>query len=265
MHVNIQGRHVKVGRGLREHIAKRMEKLKFYSKKIIDAHVLLMKVKFDHTAEVTVLLNGKFFRFAETASTFHEAIDLVFVKIDRKLRSTKAIIKHHKHDAGLKNAIARAEPVEETIHIDYAPFSDKPMDEVEAVLEFSLERDPVSGYFPVVKNRDMMNVQVSRIPVFLFRNGKDIVEYRYQPGNIVTTVLGFDGWYERIVAVSGGSSVNYAKKKRAVVPECNVATASRTVAAGGSKRFLVFRNSVTGSIEAVCRDGKKIVIISEGR
>lgn len=264
MHVNIQGRHVKVGKRLREHIAKRMEKLKFYSKKIIDAHVLLMKVKLDHTAEVTVLLNGKFFRFAETASTFHEAIDLVFVKIDRKLRSTKAKIKHHKHDAGLKTAIAKAEAVDETIHIDFAPFSDKPMDEVEAALEFSLERDPISGYFPLVKTRDLMNVQVSRVPVFLFRNGKDIVEYRYQPGNVVTTVLGLDGWYARTAGVSGGSNVSYSNKKRVSVPECNVATAARTVSSG-KQRFMVFRNSVTGAIEAICRDGKKIILVGTGR
>ncbi|MBI4977915.1 MAG: ribosome-associated translation inhibitor RaiA [Spirochaetes bacterium] len=271
MHVNIQGRHFKVRRDMREYIAKKMAKIKFYSKKIIDAHILLEEIKLEHKVEITIMLNGKVFRFAEIGKTFYEAIDLLFDKLERKVKSTKNIIKNHKHDAGIKQrAMANAGADDrdiDTVHMEFAPFADKPMDSIEAALELAADKGYCIGFFPIAKNTDMLNVQVASVPAFIIKHETDSAMhlFSYESGGIISTVFGKEGWHECSVSVAQGK-VRTSAKKKIKTAECNVSTAWKILREDDAMRFMVFRNSVTGNYEGIYKNGKnKCTVIGYGR
>lgn len=266
MHVNIQSKDVKITKSLRGYIGKKLERIKFYSDKIIDAHIIITKTKREVMAEVTLMLERKVFRCAEKATSLSEAIDFVIDKIERKLRKTKEMLKDHKHPSvtevsellALETEMAHEEGVDE-VHMEVFPVAPKPMDNLEATLQMQVEGKPYFAYFPIEKNVDMLNVVVGKHPVFLIKKGDNgaFKQYIYHEGgkSVLAKVFGQkEGWYRNDIVIEEGKGLKTLDKKPMTVDEYNVSAASRELQASESDNFLLYRNNMTGRVEGIFKE-----------
>ncbi len=97
MQFSVTFRHMEGTNALKEYAEKRVKRFKKYFADPISCHVTMSTSKYNHRADVSVLLqNG--FRIAaeETTENMYSSLDLVAAKIERQVRRYKDKLKHHK-------------------------------------------------------------------------------------------------------------------------------------------------------------------------
>lgn len=275
MHVKVQGKDVEIKNSLRKYIDKKMtERIKVMSDKIIDAHIHIEKVKNEYTSEIIVMIEGKSFRCAKKAESLSESIDLMVDALEKKLRRVKEVMKNH-HTASVKDMDALIDEEQhkdddvEHFHIDVKSIDPKPMDNTEALLQFQESKKPYFAFWEIENNEDMMNVQISKYPVFLFKphpghNEFDRFAYKRTSDNVFSRVFGGEGWYEKKVTVDK-SGMTIVDRKKVKLREFNVTQAAKVLFDSKEEDHLVYINSITGRAESIYKEhGDKFTVLRYG-
>ncbi len=89
MRVDITARHFNLTDAIKSHIDEKLAKLKKYSQRAIEAHVVLTLERRRHTAEITFHIARNVFNVSETS-------DNLYISIDRSVGKLEKMLKRHK-------------------------------------------------------------------------------------------------------------------------------------------------------------------------
>ena len=156
MQVMVTFRHVDPSDGLRQYAEEKVQRVRKFLRRPIEAHVILSVEKQRHIAEVQVTANRLNINAAEQTGDLYSAIDLAMSKVERQVKKQVAKYKERK---GANNAIASAVTPRETragAVIRTQRVAVKPMSVDEAVMQLKL----LQNDFLLFKNaaNEMLNV-----------------------------------------------------------------------------------------------------------
>lgn len=145
------------------YVEERMQKIKKYVDRAVEAHVVLSVEKFRNVAEINLAANGLNIYAKEEEKDMHLAIDNAIVKIERQLRKHKEKIRDHKNnslreDGGAGGGIA-AEDLEDLSGIEVVSVRSlalKPMSMDDAVMEM----ETTKNMFVVYRDSTTENINV---------------------------------------------------------------------------------------------------------
>lgn len=90
MQVKIQGRQIELTDALKEHVNKKLEKLKKYTDNIISASVVLAVQKYRHSAEISVHVNDQVMIGKSETDDLYVSVDQCVEKLETQLKKRKA-------------------------------------------------------------------------------------------------------------------------------------------------------------------------------
>lgn len=171
MQITIIGRHLEATEALKQYASERFQKLERYLPRNSHATITLSVVKkVHHIADAMIKADGVLIQASEETAEMYSSIDLLYEKIDRRVRKYKEKLTDHKHQtgiAGLANAAAAAPHPEDLIPqiIKTKRFDLKPMLPEEAVMQMELLDKPFfifanagNGHVSVIYRRKDGNV-----------------------------------------------------------------------------------------------------------
>jgi putative sigma-54 modulation protein len=171
MQITVTGRHLEATDALKQYATERFQRLEKYLPRNSNATVTLSVVKKVHqTAEAVIKADGVLVQASEETGDMYSSIDLLYEKIERRVRKYKEKLTDHKHQtgvSGLADAAAAAPHPEELIPqiIRTKRFDLKPMTPDEAVMQMELLDKPFfiftnagSGHISVIYRRKDGNV-----------------------------------------------------------------------------------------------------------
>lgn len=139
MKVQVTGRNVKVTKGLRDYVLKKMERLTRYDDRILSAHFILGVDADNHVAEGTLDFNGFIVHAEESSADMYSSIDLLFDILERQIAKHRDRIKDRKHRQGRTLPVqSRIYRVETGEPVREKPFELKPLYPEEAVLQLDM-------------------------------------------------------------------------------------------------------------------------------
>lgn len=148
MKVTVIGKNIEVTSALKDILEKKISKLDKYFDENIQARVTLSVQKTRHIVEVTIPFNGVILRVEESTEDMYKSIDLVEVKLERKIRKQRTKLTRRNNESFRYSAIN--EVAFSNIEDEYDSEKDsskvvrtknfivKPMHEEEAVLQMEL-------------------------------------------------------------------------------------------------------------------------------
>ncbi len=143
MNITIQGRHLTVTPSIHDYVKNKLKKIKFYFEHVVHAHVVLSVVKNSQLAEATITVEKTHFHNKVTSEDLYKSIDSLFDKLERQVSKHKEAHEGHaKH--GVDKRKNHAEELSEVTSekkstIDDVEISDKPMSDLEAVLQLKAD------------------------------------------------------------------------------------------------------------------------------
>ena len=171
MQVTVIGRHLEATDALKQYATERFQRLEKYLPRNSQATITLSVVKkVHHIAEAMIKADGLLVQATEETEEMYSSIDLLYEKLDRRVRKYKERLTDHKHQAGvseLTNAAQAAAHPEDRIPqiIKTKRFDLKPMQAEEAVMQMELLDKPffifanaASGHINVIYRRNDGNV-----------------------------------------------------------------------------------------------------------
>ncbi|MDH4163370.1 MAG: ribosome-associated translation inhibitor RaiA [Nitrospirota bacterium] len=171
MQITIIGRHLEATDALKKYATERFQRLEKYLPRNSNATITLSVVKkMHHIADAMIKVDGVLIQASEETEEMYSSIDLLFEKIERRVRKYKEKITSHKHQTGvseLANAAEAAPHPEDRIPqiIKNKRFDLKPMTPEEAVMQMELLDKPFflftnsgSGHINVIYRRKDGNV-----------------------------------------------------------------------------------------------------------
>jgi putative sigma-54 modulation protein len=171
MQVTVTGRNLEATDALKQYAAERFSKLEKYLPGNAQADITLSVVKkVHHFADAVIRSNGVLIQASEETEEMYSSIDLLFEKIERRVRKYKEKLVDHKHHA--VKSVAAAGTAGTTHPEDRVPqiiktkqFDLKPMPPEEAVMQMELlDKDffifsnAGSGHISVIYRRKDGNV-----------------------------------------------------------------------------------------------------------
>ncbi|MBS4021803.1 MAG: ribosome-associated translation inhibitor RaiA [Dethiobacter sp.] len=160
MKLTVRGKNIEVTEALREHVQKRVGKIKKYFDFDTEAQVALGVVRELHTVEVTVAVNGMILRAEESTNDMYASIDMVVDKLERQIAKYKTRINRKSRQlaggARSTSELPRVEEDDEPKVVRTKRFAVKPMPVEEAVLQMDL----LGHDFYVFANADTDEVNV---------------------------------------------------------------------------------------------------------
>jgi putative sigma-54 modulation protein len=104
MQITVTFRHVEPTPALRTYAEEKLERVKKYLRRPIDAHVILSVAKERHVAEITLKADHVTMFAQEETHDLYSAIDLALDKLEHQAQKLNAKRKHHKGAAGARAA-----------------------------------------------------------------------------------------------------------------------------------------------------------------
>jgi len=144
MQVTVIGRHIEATDALKQYATERFQRFEKYLPKNSQATITLSVVKkMHHIAEAMIKANGMLIQASEETEEMYSSIDLLYEKIERRVRKYKERLTDHKHQTGLTamtDASQAAAHPEDRIPqiIKTKRFDLKPMHPDEAVMQMEL-------------------------------------------------------------------------------------------------------------------------------
>ena len=167
MQITVTGRHMELTDALRQYASERFEKLDKYLPRNSQATITLEVVKkVHHIAEASIKADGVLVQATEETGEMYSSIDLLFEKLERRVRKYKERLADHKHQAAKPEAAPSAHS-EDLIPqvIKVKRFDLKPMLPEEAVMQmelldkqFFVFSNAGSGHISVIYRRKDGNV-----------------------------------------------------------------------------------------------------------
>ncbi len=156
MQVMVTFRHVDPSDGLRQYAEEKVQRVRKFLRRPIEAHVILSVEKQRHIAEVQVTANRLNINATEQTGDLYSAIDLAMSKVERQVKKQVAKYKDRK---GANNTVASAVTPREAragTVIRTQRIAVKPMSVDEAVMQLKL----LQNDFLLFKNaaNEMLNV-----------------------------------------------------------------------------------------------------------
>src|SRR5512137_2054682 len=171
MQVSVIGRHLEATDALKQYATERFQRFEKYLPRNSSATITLTVVKkVHHIAEAMIKADGVLIQASEETEEMYSSIDLLFEKIERRVRKYKEKITNHKHQtavAELTNAAPASAHPEDRIPqiIKTKRFDLKPMTPEEAVMQMELLdkqffffSNATSGHINVIYRRNDGNV-----------------------------------------------------------------------------------------------------------
>lgn len=154
MHLEIIGKNIKVTSSLNEHIKNSLKKIKCYFDKIIHIYVSLEVIKDTQIVEVTITVDRHHFHNRIKSDDMYKSIDTVFQKMERQVRRYKEqLIDKRQSGFDGHSMEIKSQQEEKSIKIQENRIAAKPMSDLEAVLQLSLEdKNNCMGYYASEKN-----------------------------------------------------------------------------------------------------------------
>ncbi len=118
MQITITGRHVEIPDSVKKYAEEKISKLEKYSRRLIEAHIIIEKQKERFIAEVNVV--GAYIKFVakEESGDMHSSIDLVLDNAVRQLKKQRDKVKTHKFGGFFKKVFSSQVPAEEVKNVD---------------------------------------------------------------------------------------------------------------------------------------------------
>jgi putative sigma-54 modulation protein len=144
MQVTVIGRHIEATEALKQYATERFQRFEKYLPRNSQATVTLSVVKkMHHIAEAMIKANGVLIQATEETEEMYSSIDLLYEKIERRVRKYKERLTDHKHQpvlTGMTDAAQAAAHPEDRIPqiIKTKRFDLKPMHPDEAVMQMEL-------------------------------------------------------------------------------------------------------------------------------
>jgi putative sigma-54 modulation protein len=171
MQVTVIGRHIEATEALKQYATERFQRFEKYLPKNSQATITLSVVKkLHHIAEAMIKANGMLIQASEETEEMYSSIDLLYEKIERRVRKYKERLTDHKHQTGIA-AMSETSPAavspEDRIPqiIKTKRFDLKPMHPDEAVMQMELLdkqffffSNATSGQINVIYRRNDGNV-----------------------------------------------------------------------------------------------------------
>ena len=167
MQISLTFRNTDAEEWLKEHINKRVSKLRKYIDKPIETNMILSVEKFRNVAEMNVSAKGVTLNGKEEAKEMIVAVDNVIDKIERQLKKHKEKIRKHKENNAKSENITMAEIAPESDEDEQPRIVEvrkvvlKPMSVDDAIMEmeesknrFVIYRDVSSEKMNVIYRRD---------------------------------------------------------------------------------------------------------------
>jgi putative sigma-54 modulation protein len=106
MQITVTFRHLEPRQALRDYAEEKLERVKKYLRRPIDAHVILSVAKERHLAEITLKADHVTMFAAEETHDLHSAIDFAVAKLEHQAEKLKTRRRNHK---GGRNSAGPAE------------------------------------------------------------------------------------------------------------------------------------------------------------
>lgn len=167
MQITVTGRHMEVTQALKQYATERFERLDKYLPRNSQAAITLAVVKkVHHIAEASIKADGVLVQATEETGEMYSSIDLLFEKLERRVRKYKERLADHKHQSARPEAAASAH-------------SEDLIPQVIKVKRFDLK--------PMLPEEAVMQMELLDKPFFVFSNagsGHISVIYRRKDGNV---------------------------------------------------------------------------------
>jgi putative sigma-54 modulation protein len=171
MQVTVTGRHLEATEALKQYASERFNRLEKYLPDNSNAAITLSVVKkVHHIAEAMIKADGVLIQASEETEEMYSSIDLLFEKIERRVRKYKEKLTDHKHHAGAAG-LANAAPA--------APHPEDRIPEIIRTKRFDLR--------PMLPEEAVMQMELLDKAFFIFTNagsGHISVIYRRKDGNV---------------------------------------------------------------------------------
>jgi putative sigma-54 modulation protein len=106
MQISVTFRHVEPTSALRAYAEEKLERVKKYLRRPVDAHVILSVAKDRHVAEITLQADHVTMFAKETTHDLYSAIDLALDKLEHQAQKLKAKRREHKGPSGARGVEA---------------------------------------------------------------------------------------------------------------------------------------------------------------
>ncbi|MBI5375130.1 MAG: ribosome-associated translation inhibitor RaiA [Candidatus Schekmanbacteria bacterium] len=90
MQITIKGRHIELTPALKNHVTKRVEKLKKYTDNILTVSVILSVEKYRHISEINIHVDDQLFVSKAETDDLYASVDQCIEKLDTQLNKRKA-------------------------------------------------------------------------------------------------------------------------------------------------------------------------------
>lgn len=153
MHLEIIGKQIKVTASLNDHIKENLKRIKCYFDKIIHVYVSLEVIKNTQIAELTVTVDRHHFHNRVKSDDMYKSIDMLFHKMERQVRRYKEYLIDRKQSGFDGHSMEiKLQQEEKKIKIHEQKIANKPMNDLEVVLQMSLDENVKSvGYYADIK------------------------------------------------------------------------------------------------------------------
>ena len=102
MKINITGRHLEVTDGLKDHIGKKLKKIKGHSQDIIEIKIILSVNNITHNVEGSIYLPRTDLHAKCSSNDMYQSIDLLINKLDKQIIKHNDKIKNHQTQNNIK-------------------------------------------------------------------------------------------------------------------------------------------------------------------
>lgn len=163
MHLNIQGRHLKITPALSDYVKEKIKKIKYYFDHVIHAHIVLEVLKSHQQAEVTITVEHHHFHNKVATEDMYKSVDLLFDKVEiqvRRYKEHQTDIHNKKNKEAMMEELSGARQVSK-IELNDMPISDKPLSHLEAALQLEVDsQKKVIGYYAETSAKPSFLIQI---------------------------------------------------------------------------------------------------------
>lgn len=265
MHQNVTGKNVRISKNVRAHIASKMQNIKVQADRIIDANIICEHIREEYTVEGTVTLGKIVFHAKEKAKDLYVAIDAMFQKIERDIVKMKDKQVDKSQRVVKDKSVSAIEENETSYNIITTGIYEKPLEELDAVGHFKMEKKPYFAYLPIKQGEDLYSIKIGHYPVFLFREDNGVYsEISFQedldvPKGKYLSQSG-DWWSEELI-VAEDDNVNTGKRELYDIKEFNVSEAVSYLMENNNKRYVVYVSSITDQAEALYKESANSFVL----
>lgn len=164
MEIHVTFRHMEPTEALKEYARQKLDKIKKFMRRPIEAHVVLSVERHFHIAEVNLRVNGITIRGVERTQDMYSSIDRVLDKLDQQIRKYKDRLRDHHHRDKLGHAAAAA-----ANYFDHALVAQDVGDEREAPTT-RIEKAEKLAAPPMIIDDAVMQMDLSGAQFMVFTN-----------------------------------------------------------------------------------------------